>query len=203
MVLELTERNLRRARKVLFDVVEALDECNSVYHLEGGTLLGIVRDGDLLPWDHDVDLSIPIEELPKLNNGFYKKLRKKGYKLTRKRSTVNFGPIKKGKCRIVKVKPLGISLLKIFKTSFRKKYIVLDLFIKTSDNEYSYWQAMKSMMRVNKRYYESYEEVEYRGKKLKVPNDFRSYLTDKYGDWSEPVKDWVAGDDEKTICGTE
>ena len=55
---QLTQKNLIRARRILVDVVELLEKHNIDYHLEGGTLLGIVRDKDFLPWDHDVDISI-------------------------------------------------------------------------------------------------------------------------------------------------
>lgn len=48
---QLTEKNLKRARKLLFEVVELLEKHNIDYHLEGGPLLGVVRDKDLLPWD--------------------------------------------------------------------------------------------------------------------------------------------------------
>ena len=53
------ERNIVAARKMLISVAELLDKNSILYHLEGGTLLGIVRDKDLLPWDNDIDISIP------------------------------------------------------------------------------------------------------------------------------------------------
>ena len=56
--IELTEKNLETARELLLRAVRVLDEAGIRYHLEGGTLLGLVRDGDLLPWDHDVDISV-------------------------------------------------------------------------------------------------------------------------------------------------
>lgn len=196
---KLKDRNLKRARKLLFDVVDTFDHCNIMYHLEGGTLLGLIRDGDLLPWDHDVDISIPAEGMLKMYSCF-RELFRKGYKVTKRNSEIDYGPIKKGTCRILKVKPLGVSILKFFHPFFRKNYVILDIFIKTSDQEFTYWQAMGKVMKVSKQYYESYEEIEYRGKRFKVPNDYKSYLTEKYGDWSVPIQNWVAGRDEKTIC---
>ena len=43
---------------MLFYSTDFLTKHGIKYFLEGGTLLGIVRDGDLLPWDHEVDISI-------------------------------------------------------------------------------------------------------------------------------------------------
>ncbi len=54
----------------LKDVKEVLDEKSIPFWLEDGTLLGAVRDGRMIPWDHDMDLgsfedSFKSEELRK------------------------------------------------------------------------------------------------------------------------------------------
>ena len=49
------------AIELLIKVTKRLDECGIPYHLEGGTLLGIVRDNAILPWDDDLDISVPYE----------------------------------------------------------------------------------------------------------------------------------------------
>lgn len=50
--------SVREANSVLRDVCSVLDANNIQYFLDGGTLLGIMRDGDLLPYDKDVDIGI-------------------------------------------------------------------------------------------------------------------------------------------------
>lgn len=50
-------------------VATVLDQCKARYWLEGGSLLGAARLGDLIPWDFDVDLGIyeaDIEKCPLL-----------------------------------------------------------------------------------------------------------------------------------------
>jgi hypothetical protein len=39
------------------DVISGLNELNVNYWVCNGTLLGLVRDGDLIPWDHDIDIA--------------------------------------------------------------------------------------------------------------------------------------------------
>jgi len=197
---KLTNRNLNRARKILFDITEFLENNNIDYHLEGGTLLGIVRDNDLLPWDHDVDLSISIddsEKFAKLSN----KMFFKGYRITKGKIYKDFKVFKKGQYRIFKVKKIFPSIIKVVFPYINKYTIVADIFVKTSDEKNTYWQAMEKMMMVSNKYYSSHEIVNFMNRDLRVPYDYKNYLTEKYGDWKIPVKNWVCGNDERTIIG--
>jgi phosphorylcholine metabolism protein LicD len=195
---KLTDKNLLRANKVLFDVIDFFEKENIIYYLEGGTLLGIVRDGRLLPWDHDIDLSISVRDADLFAKN-KKKLAKKGYRITEQKIHKDLGGFKKGDYRIFKVKKFLPSILKFFFPIFNRYMIVADIFVKANDENYTYWQAMEKIMRVDKKYYSSNELVEYMGRKIKAPLDYKGYLTEKYGDWSIPKKEWVCGKDEKTI----
>lgn len=50
-----------KVRRVLFAVGDALDAAGVPFHLIGGTLLAIHRDGRLFPHDKDIDLALPFE----------------------------------------------------------------------------------------------------------------------------------------------
>nr|CAH7742259.1 unnamed protein product [Callosobruchus chinensis] len=52
--------NLRKTARYIFNV---LDEAGIRYWLEAGSLLGAMRSGDILPWDHDVDVGFVREDL--------------------------------------------------------------------------------------------------------------------------------------------
>lgn len=192
----LTGKNLSNARKILFTVTELFDRANVTYHLEGGTLLGIVRDKELLPWDHDVDLSIPNGMVQKVLN-LKPQLRKLGYRMSIRKSKIDSGPIKIGSHSVIKIKPALGYYIRWFLPNY--DHVVLDIFCKTSDGTHTYWQAQGKIMRVEDKHYKSYDTVDYQGHTLKAPNDYREYLTQKYGDWSIPVKDWNCGENELTI----
>jgi phosphorylcholine metabolism protein LicD len=194
----LTERNLEKARKILFDVTAMLELKNIPYHLEGGTLLGIVRDKDLLPWDYDVDISVPYEHLSSLMKLRFALLRK-GYKISARKSQADVGPIRKGDYYILKVKPLLGYLINLFVKGYNENFVVLDIFLKRDDGNHTYWEAKGKVMRVESKYYQSFQTVTYRNVQLRAPNLYKEYLTQKYGDWTIPVKEWDCGVDERTI----
>ncbi|XP_074596245.1 ribitol 5-phosphate transferase FKRP [Brevipalpus obovatus] len=54
--------NLRTTARRVFSVFE---QCEIRYWLEGGSLLGAARYGDIIPWDFDVDLGIYEEDIAK------------------------------------------------------------------------------------------------------------------------------------------
>ena len=77
--------------------------------------------------------------------------------------------------------------------------LILDIFVKKSDANFTYWQAKGKIMRTERYHYEKKEWLDYRGTKLSAPQNYKKYLTAKYGDWSSPTKDWDCGEDERTI----
>ena len=195
---ELSKKNYKRAVDLLFYTTDFMDKHNIVYHLEGGTLLGIIRDNALLPWDYDVDISICEDSVAEFKKHAHE-LSNLKYKLTSKNFATTYKAMKQGEARIYKIKPRLISILKEFHQSFRNSYINIDIFVKCSDEESTYWQAKDKALKVDKKHYEGYDEVEFMGKMLKTPLFAEEFLESKYGDWKTPVKEWDCGTDEKTI----
>lgn len=198
---KLVKRNKVRAIKILKNTVDLLDKHNVVYHLEGGTLLGLVRNKDLLPWDFDVDISIDAEDIERFLR-LTSKFRKLGFKIRIKAFGKSIPPLVKNMYRLFIIKPIGMAVLKEILPWCRRYYINLDVLIKYKDKSHTYWQANEKIMRVSNKYYRSYETITCLDKIFKVPNKYREYLTEKYGDWSIPVKEWDCGKNEKTIIAS-
>ena len=187
------------ALSVLFDTVKLLDENNIIYHLEGGTLLGLIREGDLLPWDHDLDISIMSADAALIEK-ILPSLLYKGHKVSSRSFLSNKYVFKQGEKRIFKVKRWAsyVKSVIFFKGS---KPVALDVFVKYSDELNTYWEANKKVMKVPKSHYASYETVMFLDYPFKVPNDPKGYLALKYGDWEVPVKEWNCSKDEGTVIG--
>lgn len=70
---ELAVKNLREVKKIL-------DELGIKYWLEAGTLLGAVRDGKIIKWDHDIDLGMIDDGSNKIVSAF-PKLEERGFRV--------------------------------------------------------------------------------------------------------------------------
>lgn len=57
---------LEHLKETARHVFRVLDIYNIRYWLEGGSLLGAMRNGDIIPWDTDVDIGVYQEDLDKL-----------------------------------------------------------------------------------------------------------------------------------------
>jgi len=56
----ITEINKQKIYKILEDIISVLKEYNIECFAYGGTLLGAIRHADIVPWDDDIDLLVPM-----------------------------------------------------------------------------------------------------------------------------------------------
>jgi len=56
---------ITESEQVLLDVLDILDGSPFQYWVSHGTLLGLVREGRILPWDSDIDISVWSHEVSK------------------------------------------------------------------------------------------------------------------------------------------
>lgn len=176
-------------KRQLHSVLDAMEELGVPYHLEGGTLLGIVRDGDILPWDKDTDISIMREDAHRLPE-LYAALAARHWRLSLRRYMEEKPYCPAGEIRLIKVKGRKMLVL--------PDEHMLDIFVKTRHEGHVWWQAVRHTLRVDEHHYDGFELVEWEGRKVRAPLDYKAYLTAKYGDWSKPVKEWTV-DMEQTI----
>ncbi|MEA3295829.1 MAG: LicD family protein [Patescibacteria group bacterium] len=184
---------LIKAKKMLKDVCEILESSNISYILEAGTLLGIVRENRLLPWDNDIDITITDKNKKKLLWARWK-FWLKGYRFYVRHYKRDAGPFKKGELRIVKIQTRRFI--------FVKDLGLLDIFIKRPIKHDYYWTigVKKPVLKsVPKKFYDELNQIEFEGKKYSVPKDYKDYLKYFYGDWETPKKDYNCRTDDKCM----
>jgi lipopolysaccharide cholinephosphotransferase len=185
---------LARAERMLEDVCKTLGRCGVHYCIDGGTLLGLHREGRLLPWDNDMDLYANIADTPRLVWASLMLLLK-GYRVNFKTVSRDLPPLEKGKLRLVKVrKRLGEGV---------GNYLLVDIIIKSQVGDRTFWTVGKEstvLKSVESRFYAAFGKLHFKGFDYPTPHDLDNYLTARYGDWRTPVKEWDFLKDDQAIA---
>ena len=155
-------------KKILFYVVDTLEENQILYWLDYGSLLGAYRDGAVLEWDNDIDLGVLKESTEQIMS-FKGKMNEDGYSLT--------------------VHCDGNRIKIMDKTNDECH---LDIFIWERNSAdtvmplYSYLREdstrWKNRSCFKYRHIENLSEIELYGRKIKCPSDTGEYLRLRYGD---------------------
>ncbi len=190
----LTGNNHTIAMKLLRDVTTILERKNIWYCLDGGTLLGIMRENRLLPWDDDLDLFVTEDEYKKVASLTWK-FRMHGYWISVRRLKQDKPPFKKGDPRVVKIRN-------------RRYYSVagpvkLDIFIKYRVGDNYCWtegiQEKNTKKSVPAHFFSKIILKEFDGKKYWIPEAYDEYLTHRYKDWRTPIREWNHLEDDHAI----
>jgi len=186
----------KKAINFLFSVKKTIESLSINYWIEGGTLLGAVRDKKLIPWDHDIDMGminksdIEIERM-------IKKLKKNFY-VSVKTFNDTEGNWKLGNFRVIKVYPK--------KYFFFKDKLCLDIFIyylgkipKLEQGVYKYVVWGKNAFHQRK-FLDTLDTIDFYGEPISVPANYEEFLEVKYGaDWRVPNKKWNVALDDGSI----
>ncbi len=170
----------QRMKNMLLRTIDILNEKKYKYWLEAGTLLGIIRDGDLIPWDYDADLGIPADsadEIMKLRKDFLPK-----YLIKRRRIQSLWIP---GDMRVIKVKT---PWEKIRQINFH-----VDLFCVYPVRDKYRWVDSNALKHVDRKFYDSLSTIEWEGRTINIPNHTEEYLSLRYGNWQVPERNYDAG----------
>lgn len=169
------------------ELIEALEYCDDLlkgikYWLVCGLVLGIIREGDFLKNEHDIDLGIDEKDLDKL----IKVLKKRyGDKVQVSSEAVNNNVVLRpiddtDIVRVIKFEVKGISVDIFVHYSKGNRYYQI-----TKDNEVGY--AYHSYP---KRLFKNLLKVYFHNREYNIPNPPEEYLTCEYGDWKTPRSEW-------------
>ena len=189
----------KRAVDFMHKNVAVMQEAGIVFWVEGGTLLGALRDQKLIPWDHDLDFGMRFQSkqqmkqlIRKLRRHFYVSV--KGFPKTDKIWNL-------GDYRVLKIYPR--------KLLFLREDLCLDLFVyyeghipEQDETVYKYvvWNRNAYHRKV---FFDQPEFIEFYGKDIPVPANPEDFIAVKYGqDWRTPKKEWNVALDDGSIYKT-
>ncbi len=189
--ITLEGENLVQAEQLLADVCTLFDQQHINYWLEGGTLLGIRRENRLLPWDNDLDISLHASETHKLKR-LIEVLKRNGFRVRLRRFTAITAFCKQYDLRMIKIRSRRFFGL-------LKGKVCLDVFIKYTVEDKTYWVIDNKTKFVPSKFYENFKKIKFNNKEYPIPENTEEYLTYRYGDWKTPVKDWNTSTDDKAL----
>ena len=154
---------LSRQMEGLVVLSKVLDATLDHWFLSGGSLLGAYRDGDFIPWDWDVEVTVLTEEAREKEGALLKGLLTAGFVIVSSDSSrENF---------------------KIVAAGWGTEYEILGRYLKENEG----FRARR-MTEVPARFFETHETVTFRGHDFPAPSPTDDFLEALYGDWKTPLK---------------
>lgn len=187
----LTGRNLKKAKRLLADTGKILSKHGIHWWLDHGTLLGIIRNNELIPYDHDIDVCArgsDAEKFLSIQNSFSPK-----YRVSLRYENSGRLP---GRLRVAKIKFLLGRRAKFLS----EEELHLDIFFNYDKGDgYSYWMDSCTVKRVPVHFYENLKQVSWNNHTYPVPGNTEEYLAYRFGDWRTPVQKYDSSLDDLAI----
>ena len=137
------------------------------HFIQGGVLLGAVREKGFIPWDWDVEFSVFSKESVPLFQNIVHALRTKGYTITKKDDSYE---------------SLKINFFK-GKSPEPTSYTIFGWWHDQDAGAYR-----RKNLTVPEAFFSPLGSVEFLGRVVRCPNNVTAYLEYQYGDWRTPKK---------------
>lgn len=183
----LNGNNGKSALKFLNDITDILDKFNIKYWLDYGTLIGIMREERLLPWDDDIDISIFEEDCELMVNKVLPEIQKIFCCIQTRHLKEDLYPLKKDTINVFKVRN---KKFKFFRGNVR-----LDIAVMYKHEENIYSVSFDKLHRLPQKLLREFDLIEFNGKSHRIPKEYDAYLTYCYGNWKTIDKSYNSDTD--------
>lgn len=156
-----TDVELDNQAKGLVEMKQILNKLSIPYFLGGGTLLGVIRDGDFIAWDWDVEIDVKTEDIFEKKNELVNSLICEGFEILKTDDTY-----------------------KNFKINAKKYGAVYEIlgYYKKDDMRYRYYFKIPDF------FFQKAGLVTLRGETYPTLYPQEDYLEFTYGDWKTPLR---------------
>lgn len=185
-----SKEKVEKSEYFMFEICKLLEENHISYYIDHGTLLGIIRDEALIPWDTDIDLAVLIEDKEKietmlksyLNNFIHPLCKTNNWKYK----------IEKEEIIVEGIKETLYTTFQIFNYSnFQEDEVALELMFRYKRDSIIYWGFCEKYLKAPLDITLPTKQIFYKGHPINVPNNTMKYLSNLYGDWKTPIKNWT------------
>ena len=186
----------KKAVRFMHENIAVMNEANIDFWIEGGTLLGALRDQKLIPWDHDLDFGMKYESEAQMKHLIRKLRRHFNVSVRSFPQTSKIWNL--GKYRVLKIFPR--------KNLIFKDDLCLDLFVYYEGNlpgkeelvyKYVVWDRNAYH---RKEFFDTIDTIKFYGGDVPVPANAEKFIEVKYGEnWRTPVKEWNVALDDGSI----
>ncbi|MEJ2068000.1 MAG: LicD family protein [Deltaproteobacteria bacterium] len=160
--MELEKGEISKSSKGLVELKQILRELNLPFILEGGVLLGAVREGGFIPWDDDVGVALRAEDLYPKREELLRALGAAGFQFHSMDSSYEN--------------------LKINVTKYDTRYELLAWYLKGR-------MRRRAHFRMPKRFLDVTQDITFLGEMYPCPSPPEAYLRHFYGNWKKPKKE--------------
>jgi phosphorylcholine metabolism protein LicD len=181
---QLSGKNGEIALDLLKNVAQAFEKHGVTYWLDFGTLLGIVREGRILPWDDDMDISIFEEDREKVENIVMPEIKKRNFRTYTRYFSQEDETLIKGEIRAFRARNNRFKFLRGF--------VKIDIFVMYRKDDFYYWYELDAKHKLPAENLAELDTIEFNGMHYSKPKNHDAHLTYHYGDWRTPDKNFDA-----------
>jgi lipopolysaccharide cholinephosphotransferase len=163
------------ARTIITTLSKSAKQNNVPLFIDFGTLLGIVRDNDVIEWDDDIDFAVPLEKYDAFAYWFEKEFHKLSFLVDLK-------------IQICTTKEAQTSYISLFFEDSRFNSFITTISFRQRNDLYSLHLPSGGMWYAPKKHFETFQTKQWNGVDLMLPYEYEEYLTFVYGEWQKPKK---------------